>query len=236
MAPAAPPAAGDVSTPRVTELLLETRRGPARATATGAAGPVGLALLLHGAGTASDAPPFPALAEFLVRARLTVVRFDQPYVAAGRRAPDPAHLLDAALLDALPALRALAPGVPLGVVGRSSGARVACRTAAAARTRAVVALGFPWRPPTPAGRPPRPDRGAELRAGARTCPVLVVQGACDPFGRPARARGVRTLVVPGMAHTPTEAAALRAGRWLVGALRDLTEPGIGTTAPGVDAP
>lgn len=169
-------------------------------------------LLLHGAGTGTGAEPFPTLAAALAAAGLTAVRFDQPYRVAGRRPPDAARLLDAALLDALPAIRALAPGLPLGVVGRSSGARVACRTAESAGTRAIVALGFPWQPP---GTPPKPDRGDELRLGGRSCPVLVVQGERDPFGRPARVRGVRTRLVRGMAHTPSERAALGAIGWLV---------------------
>ncbi|HEX7355439.1 MAG TPA: alpha/beta family hydrolase [Mycobacteriales bacterium] len=194
-----------------TILDLDTGRGPARATVHHAAAPAALVVLLHGAGTDTAAAPYPELADALAAAGLTAVRFDQPYRVAGRRAPDRARFLDAALVEALPALHALAPGCPLGVVGRSSGARVACRTAAAAGTRAIVALGFPWRPP---GTPPRPDRGDELRLGARTCPVLVVQGERDPFGRPTRLRGVRTRTVAGMAHAPTLPAALGTIGWL----------------------
>ena len=207
-------------------LDLDTSRGPARATVHAAAAPAALVLLLHGAGTDTGAAPFPLLADALAAAGLTAVRFDQPYRVAGRRAPDPARFLDAALLDALPAVRGLAPELPLGVAGRSSGARVACRTAAAAGTRAIVALGFPWRPP---GTPPRPDRGDELRLGARSCPVLVVQGERDPFGRPTRIRGVRTRLVPGMAHTPTAAAALGTVAWLA---RTLAGQAAGTPAAG----
>lgn len=196
-------------------LDLETSRGRGRAVVHAAAEPMALVLLLHGAGTGTGAAPFPHFADALAVAGLTAVRFDQPYCVAGHRAPDAARFLDAALLDALPAIRALAPGLPLGVVGRSSGARVACRTAAAAGTRAIVALGFPWRPP---GTPPKPDRGDELRLGGRTCPVLVVQGERDPFGRPTRVRGVHTRLVPGMAHTPSERAALGTIGWLLRAL------------------
>lgn len=198
-----------------TTLELETSRGPGRAVVHSAADATALVLLLHGAGTGTSAEPLPQLADALALAGLTAVRFDQPYRVAGRRAPDAARFLDAALLDALPAIRAVAPGLPLGVVGRSSGARVGCRTAATAGTRAIVALGFPWRPP---GTPPKPDRGDELRLGGRTCPVLVVQGERDPFGRPTRVRGVRTRLVRGMAHTPSASAALGTIGWLARAL------------------
>ncbi len=194
---------------------LDTPRGRARAHLHAPASvPVALVVLLHGAGTATDREPLPALGEALAAAGVLAVRLDQPYVVAGRRAPAPAAQLDEVLLHVLPVLRALAPGAPLGVVGRSSGARVACRTAAAAGTRAVAALGFPY-------RPPGTDRArtAELRAGAAACPVLVVQGERDPFGRPPRLRGVQTRVVAGMAHTPTVPAALLAGRWVTRVLR-----------------
>lgn len=207
-------------------LAIDTPRGVARAHLHRPTGPpTALVVLLHGAGTDTGRQPLPVLADELALAGALAVRFDQPYVVAARRAtpgggvvdrraPAPATQLDEALLAALPALRALAPGAPLGMVGRSSGARVACRTAAAAGTSAIAALGFPWRTP---GKPA--DRGADLRVGAAACPVLVVQGERDPFGRPTRTRGVRVHVVAGMAHTPTEPAARFAGRWLVRRLR-----------------
>jgi uncharacterized protein len=62
------------------------------------------------------------------------------------------------------------------VGGRSSGARVACRTASAVRANAVIALAFPLHPP---GRPEK-TRVDELVAVA--VPTLVVQGDRDAFG------------------------------------------------------
>src|SRR3712207_8799880 len=67
--------------------------------------------------------------------------------------------------------------------GRSSGARVACRTADATGAVAVLCLAFPVHPP---GRPEK-DRLAEL--AAPRVPVLVVQGQRDPFGPPDPAPG-----------------------------------------------
>jgi predicted alpha/beta-hydrolase family hydrolase len=100
---------------------------------------------------------------------------------AGRRAPDRADRLDAAMLAVVATLRAELPGVPLIVGGKSSGARVGCRTARALGAAGVLALGFPLTPP---GRPDR-SRAAELDAG---CPVLVLQGSRDSFGTPADVR------------------------------------------------
>lgn len=63
--------------------------------------------------------------------------------------------------------------------GRSSGARVACRTAEELDAVGVLCLAFPLRPP---GRPGAPSRLAEL--DAVSVPTLVVQGERDPFGVP----------------------------------------------------
>src|SRR6478672_10419418 len=53
----------------------------------------------------------------------------------------------AAAPDLLAARDAALPLGPLVQGGRSNGARVACRTAAAVGARAVIALAFPLRPP-----------------------------------------------------------------------------------------
>jgi uncharacterized protein len=133
-------------------------------------------LLFHGAGGGMDAPVLVTVKDALLAAGVAVARMDHPYRLAGRRAPDPAAKLDAAALAVLPHLPV---GLPLFLGGKSSGARVACRTAAQAGARGVVALGFPLHPP---GRPDR-SRRDELEAAA--VPVLVLQGERDAFGRPA---------------------------------------------------
>ena len=108
---------------------------------------------------------------------------------AGRRSPAPAAQLDAAWLAVLERLheQELA-GLRLVTGGRSSGARVACRTADASGAAGVLCLAFPLQPP---GRPNAPSRLPELEAVR--VPVLVVQGERDPFGLPPEAPG-RTVV------------------------------------------
>lgn len=153
----------------------------------------GVVLLGHGAGGGVEAPDLVAVRDALVPAGVAVARFTQPYRVAGRRAPAPAAQLDIAWLAAVASVRRRAAlrGLPLAVGGRSSGARVACRTAAAAGAVAVVALAFPLHPP---GRPEK-TRIGELDGVA--LPVLVVQGERDPFGRPPPAAGREVVVVPG---------------------------------------
>ena len=80
----------------------------------------------------------------------------------------------------------------LVVGGRSSGARVACRTAGETGAAAVLCLAFPLRPPPRQGKPPGPSRLPEL--DAVTVPTLVVQGERDRFGIPP-AGPLRTVAV-----------------------------------------
>jgi predicted alpha/beta-hydrolase family hydrolase len=140
--------------------------------------PVAAALFGHGAGGGISAPDLIAGRDALVSAGVAVGLFVQPYRVAGRRAPAPAAQLDVAFAAGVAALRARRGlrRVPLVVGGRSSGARVACRTAQQVGATAVVCLAFPLHPP---GRP-ETTRLPELAASG--VPTLVVQGERDAFG------------------------------------------------------
>jgi uncharacterized protein len=151
--------------------------------------PVALLAIGHGAGGGVDARDILAVRDAALAARVTVARITQPYRVAGRRSPALAPRLDEAWLAALAALREQRGlrTVPLVAAGRSSGARVACRTATASGAVAVVALAFPVHPP---GKPEK-SRLDELTLP--TVPVLVVQGDRDAFGMPPQ--DVAELVV-----------------------------------------
>jgi uncharacterized protein len=142
------------------------------------------------------------------RARgLSVALVEQPYRVAGRRSPPRAEQLDTAWSAVIASLRV--GGSPLVVGGRSSGARVACRTAASTGAAGVLCLAFPLQPP--GGRASR--LGELENVGV---PVLVVQGSRDPFGMPL-AGGLRTVVeVAGDHSLRSDLAAVAAavGDWL----------------------
>ena len=159
--------------------------------------PRGLLMIGHGAGGTVEAPDILVVRGACLGAGLAVAAITQPYRVAGRKAPAPAATLDLAWLAVLAGLRAdpLLAGLALLAAGRSSGARVACRTATAAGARGVIALAFPLHPP---GRPERSRQGELDAAGV---PVLVLQGASDPFGMPEpstlRGRRREVVVLPG---------------------------------------
>jgi predicted alpha/beta-hydrolase family hydrolase len=176
---------------------VETPRGAAEVELTlPERAPSALLALGHGAGGGVDAPDLRAVRAAALDAGLAVARITQPYRVAGRRSPAPAAQLDQAWTAVIERLRADRPAlsaVPLIVGGRSSGARVACRTAAAVGAAAVVALAFPLHPP---GKPER-SRTDELDGAV---PTLVVNGDRDPFGVPPERPGVTLVVRPGEKH------------------------------------
>ncbi|MEU4687579.1 alpha/beta family hydrolase [Actinoplanes sp. NPDC023714] len=152
---------------------------------------VSLLLLGHGAGGGVDAPDLIAVRDAAVAAGVRVALVTQPYRVAGRRAPAPAGQLDEAWSAVARALHV--PGTPLILGGRSSGARVACRTATTLGAAGVLALAFPLHPP---GRPEK-SRAGEL---PRDLPTLVINGDRDPFGVPEPAGAVEVRVRPGAVH------------------------------------
>jgi predicted alpha/beta-hydrolase family hydrolase len=173
---------------------IDTPHGPARAHVTKVRGAAGAVVLGHGAGGGVTARDLVAAAEAAEAEKFSVALVEQPYRVAGRRSPAPAHQLDAAWIAVVAHLRAKPlKGVPIVCGGRSSGARVACRTAADTGAVAVLCLAFPLRPP---GREvTRQDELDEVRV-----PVLVVQGASDPFGMPSPSP-TRTVVTVAGNHS-----------------------------------
>jgi hypothetical protein len=195
-----------------TALDVATRHGVARAHVHAATAPVGAVVLGHGAGGGVQAPDLAALAAALPGLGWTTVLVEQPYRAAGKKAPPRAPALDEAWGAVVTTLRRdHLTGLPLVVGGRSAGARVACRTAVAVGASGVLCLAFPTRPP---GRGDRPSRLAELDAAG--VPVLVVQGASDPYGVPPGAPGREVVVVPGDHGLKQDLPAVSAavGDWL----------------------
>jgi predicted alpha/beta-hydrolase family hydrolase len=149
-----------------------TPQGTARAEVHEAAGARALMALGHGAGGGFGAADLVAARDAALDAGVTVVTIEQPYKVAGRRVA-PTGQLDIAWVAAVSALLELRDlgELPLIFGGRSSGARVACRTASEFdQVVGVLCLAFPEHPP---GRPEK-SRIAEL--DGVTVPVLVVVG------------------------------------------------------------
>ncbi len=166
-----------------TRTEVATPRGVAAVNLHERAEAVGGLVLGHGAGGGVGARDLVAATAAALESGFAVALVEQPYRVAGRRSPAPAHHLDAAWIAVVEHVRETTlRDLPLVVGGRSSGARVACRTAATLGAAGVLCLAFPLRPPRRSGAPPAPDRLAEL--DEVMVPTLVVQGVRDRFGMP----------------------------------------------------
>ena len=178
----------------------------ASAYADPAATDIGATLVLaHGAGAGQTSPFMVSFAEGLAARGLSVVTFNFLYTEQGRRAPDRAPKLETCYRAVVASVRARGPGRPLLIGGKSMGGRIATQIAAepppggdialgAAQVAGVVALGYPLHPP---GRPDKLRVAHLPRIGA---PVLIVQGARDPFGTEAELRPVVARMARATLH------------------------------------
>lgn len=194
------------------DLTIPTPHGPATVQVH-CAEQGGAALLLgHGAGGSISAPDLMATTRAARAAGVHVVLVTQPYRVAGRRAPAAARQLDEAWLAVANHLtEGIFTGLPLIFGGRSSGARVACRTAVAGGAVAVLCLAFPMHPPG------RSDRSRMNELDGLDLPVLVVQGERDPFGRPEPAAQREVVLLPGDHSLKADLATLErvVSEWLL---------------------
>jgi uncharacterized protein len=172
--------------------------------------PVAAIVLGHGAGGGIGSPDLVGAARAAHSAGLSVALVEQPYRVAGRRSPAPATQLDVAWVAIVEQLRTgPLESLPIFTGGRSSGARVACRTAAETGSVGVLCLAFPLHPP---GHPEK-SRLSEL--DAVTVPTLVVQGQSDPFGLPPDGPNRTVVRIPGT-HSlrSAESVATAVAEWL----------------------
>lgn len=206
-------------------LELDTPHGPARVHLHPVAGPRGALVLGHGAGGVA-APDLEAATRAAHMVGFSVALVEQPYRVAGKRSPPRAPVLDAAWiavckqlaagkLTGLPHKYASVPqkfeGLPLVAGGRSLGARVACRTAAATGAAGVLCLAFPL---VVSGA----SRQEELDGTG--VPVLVVQGASDRFGMPEPAPTRSVVVLKGDHGLKSDlpGVGMAVAQWLPGVL------------------
>jgi uncharacterized protein len=175
-----------------TLLDIDTPHGPARAHVTKVRGATGAVILGHGAGGGVGSRDLTAATEAATSTGFSVALVEQPYRVAGRRSPAPAAQLDAAWIAVVAYLRGKTfKAVPVVCGGRSSGARVACRTASETGAAGALCLAFPLHPPG------RPEKSRQDELDEVTVPVLVVQGASDPFGMPAPGPSRTVITIAG---------------------------------------
>lgn len=153
--------------------------GAPRSGAAGIAGAAGAMVLAPGAGSDRDHHTLVAIEEAFHP--LPVDRLDFPYRREGRKAPDRAPKLIAAVVEAFEALTVRTGVAPEQVVigGRSMGGRM-CSLAASEglACKGLVLISYPLHPPG------RHDRLRVEHFPALDLPCLFISGTRDPFGAP----------------------------------------------------
>jgi predicted alpha/beta-hydrolase family hydrolase len=191
-------------------ITLETSHGPSRVHLHPAQNPRAALALGHGAGGGIAAPDLVAVTAVALECDVSVALVEQPYRVAGRRSPPRAPVLDGAWISIMEQLGE-GPLASLALItgGRSSGARVACRTAAATRSVGVLCLAFPLVAPSGVSRQDELD-GVDVS-------VLVVQGTSDRFGIPEPSERRSVVVVRGDHGLKSDLAGVAeaVGPWLL---------------------
>jgi predicted alpha/beta-hydrolase family hydrolase len=148
-------------------------------------------VLGHGAGAGLRSPFMTGFAEAIGRLGVATLRFDFPYMQAGRRAPDRAPVLVDAWTQAFAAAGERAAGRPVLAGGKSLGGRIASMAVAEGMPAAgLVFLGYPLHPPG------RPELKRDGHLDAISVPMLFVQGTRDTFAQPALLQTVLARLGP----------------------------------------
>jgi predicted alpha/beta-hydrolase family hydrolase len=166
---------------------------------------VGAALLFPGAGTGAEHPGLVAVEAAL--APLPVTRADFPYRREGRKAPDRAPKLVAAVVEEAGHLAARTGVAPERIVlgGRSMGGRMCSMAVAEGLPAAgLVLICYPLHPPG------KPDRLRIEHLPQISVPCLFLSGTKDPFGTPEELQHHTAAIPAPVSHV-----------WLDGARHDL---------------
>jgi predicted alpha/beta-hydrolase family hydrolase len=146
-----------------------------------------LYVLAHGAGAGMRHVFMEEIAAALAARDIATLRWEFPYMAAGKPRPDPPAIAEAAVRSAWSEAARLAPDLPRFAGGKSFGGRMTSRAHAAETLpdlRGIVFLGFPLHPPEKPGTE-RADHLADA-----TGPLLFLQGTRDDLAPLPRLRPV----------------------------------------------
>jgi predicted alpha/beta-hydrolase family hydrolase len=144
-----------------------------------------LYVMAHGAGAGMRHPFMQAVADALEPLGVATLRYDFPYMSAGKRRIDPPDVLDRTVREAVE--RAAREGLPLFAGGKSFGGRMTSQAQVRAPLPGVLGLAFIGFPLHPARKPAtaRADHLREVRV-----PMLFLQGTRDELAEPRLLRSV----------------------------------------------
>ncbi len=138
-----------------------------------------LYVLAHGAGAGMRHRFLESMAEALVARGVATLRYQFPYMEAGRRRPDSPAMAEATVRAAVQQATGLAPELPIIAGGKSFGGRMTSGAASDSLpgVQGLVFLGFPLHPPGKPGTS-RADHLDRVEV-----PMLFLQGTRDQFAQ-----------------------------------------------------
>jgi predicted alpha/beta-hydrolase family hydrolase len=136
-------------------------------------------ILAHGAGNGLENPLLVFLAEGLAREGVLALRFNFPYMEAGRKIPDKPEVLEATWEAVFVFLNHQPQYRPAFIVaaGKSMGGRIASQAAASGRlpVRGLIFYGYPLHPPG------HPEKLRDAHLYSLSIPMFFFEGTRDPF-------------------------------------------------------
>lgn len=151
--------------------------------------PTATVVVAHGAGAGKDHPFLRGFSDALNGLGLATLRFNFPYLEAGRKFPDRPPAAIAAWRAAMDAARAQAEANgdsgPVWAAGKSFGGRMASMAVAdGMEATGLVYLGYPLHAPG------KPEKLRDEHLYGITAPMLFLQGTRDTFATPDILAGV----------------------------------------------
>jgi predicted alpha/beta-hydrolase family hydrolase len=156
-------------------------------------------VIAHGAGSDMDHPFLVGFAGGMNEQGVATMRFNFPYMQAGRRSPDAPASAVAAWRAALEFASEHAGGAPVAAAGKSYGGRMASVAVAEGMPASgLVFLGYPLHPPG------KPDRIRDEHLYGIRVPMLFIQGTGDAFAKPTLLEAVVKKLGPRATLHPIE--------------------------------
>jgi predicted alpha/beta-hydrolase family hydrolase len=158
---------------------VETPRGGVTAAWHDAGTKAPALVVAHGAGAGMHHPFMAGFCDALAEAGVSAMRFNFPYIEAGRKSPGSPKDAIAAFGAAVEAATARTGGRPVFAGGKSYGGRISSMAAAEGMPAAgLVFLGYPLHPPG------KPEQVRDAHLYELKLPMLFLQGTKDPFATP----------------------------------------------------
>lgn len=156
--------------------FIETNFGSARITSLHHSKKI-VAFITHGAGKGLDSIDLGSIIHQLDKHGISVVGVEMPWLVAGKKIASPASQLDQVWLEVHQSLNERYVNFKKVFIGRSTGARVICRTTEELKPDLIINLAFPLKSLT--GK----YRTEELKQVLdNNFEMIIIQGQKDTFG------------------------------------------------------